>query len=119
MTPKYNLARRLRRALTPPEFKLWDRLKTRHPNGPIFRRQYAIGPYVLDMYCYKARLAIEVDGQHHGLNEVAARDARRDEWLRNQGIETCRINAADIYRDPDDVADGVYRLATERINSVR
>ncbi|MDC7683650.1 endonuclease domain-containing protein [Asticcacaulis sp. BYS171W] len=112
-------ARTLRRKLTPPEFMLWDRLKVRQDGGPVFRRQYAVGPYVLDMYCFKAKLAVEVDGQQHGLENVAEKDVRRDEWLKSQGIETYRINASDIYRNADEVADGVYRLAAERLKDLR
>ena len=58
-------ARRLRRALSPPEARLWNRLRERAPGLPTFRRQHPIGPYVLDFYCAKARLAIEIDGMSH------------------------------------------------------
>jgi very-short-patch-repair endonuclease len=55
-------ARRLRRALSPPEARLRSRLRARSPGAPAFRRQHPIGPYVLDFYCAKARFAVEIDG---------------------------------------------------------
>jgi very-short-patch-repair endonuclease len=56
------LARQFRRNLSPPEVRLWTRLRERKPGAPVFRRQHPIGRYVLDFYCAKARLAVEIDG---------------------------------------------------------
>jgi len=58
---KIALARKLRKEMTEPERLLWARLKSRE-NGLVFKRQQAIGPYVLDFFCHKAQLAVEVDG---------------------------------------------------------
>ena len=88
-------ARALRRTMSQPEARLWQYLRTR-PEGLKFRRQHPVGPYVLDFYCPAAKLAIEVDGEAHGLAE---RDLGRDLWLRNRGIDTLRIAAADLYGD--------------------
>ena len=62
-------ARRLRRALSAPEARLWSRLRERAPGRPVFRRQHPIGPYVLDFYCAKARLAVEIDGASHDMGD--------------------------------------------------
>ena len=117
MKPKYQLARTMRRNLTAPEWLLWERLKTRQPDAPVFRRQYALGSYILDFYCIRAKLAVEVDGGYHDINAQAeARDAKRDSWLSEQNIEVYRIPAADVFRDADGVADGVILLALGRLN---
>ena len=79
-------ARRLRRALSPPEVWLWSRLRQRAPGLPTFRRQHPIGPYVLDFYCAKARLAIEIDGMSHDVGDRAERDLRRDARLEARGV---------------------------------
>jgi very-short-patch-repair endonuclease len=55
-------ARRLRRKLSVPEARLWSLLRKRFTGQPIFRRQHPIGPFVLDFYCAKAKLAVEIDG---------------------------------------------------------
>ena len=88
-------ARTLRRAMTPPERRLWNALK-RQPDGFKFRRQHPIGPYVLDFFCFQAALAIEIDGISHELGSNATRDARRDEWMTRQGIRTLRFRALDV-----------------------
>ncbi|SEI64089.1 Very-short-patch-repair endonuclease [Sphingobium sp. AP50] len=95
-------ARKLRRALSPPEVALWQWLRSR-PDGFKFRRQHLAGPYILDFYCPSARLAIEVDGGGHDIAEQIARDARRDGWLQAQGLRVLRVRAVDIFRDFDAV----------------
>ena len=100
---KIALARQLRKTMTEPERLLWARLKSR-AQGVVFKRQQAIGPYVLDFFCYKAQLAVEVDG---GLHDHE-RDAVRDAYFANLGIETYRVSAAEIYRNADAVADGIW-----------
>src|SRR5262245_56243388 len=105
---------RLRRMLSAPEARLWSRLRVRAADQPIFRRQHPIGPYVLDFYCVKARLAIEVDGQSHDLGDRPQRDARRDAWLQESGVTVVRIPAADLMRRFEETADAIVRMAVER-----
>ena len=64
--------------------------------GPrAFCRQYAVGHYILDFYCAKAKLAIEVDGGQH--LEQAAYDAERTAWLaREHGIRVLRFANGDV-----------------------
>ncbi len=107
MKLKYYLAKTLRRAMTSAEFLLWERIKVRQPGGPIFRRQYPFGPYILDFYCIKARLAVEVDGLAHDRDEQAVRDVIRDAFVESYGLVVYRIPASDVYRDLNSVADGV------------
>jgi very-short-patch-repair endonuclease len=84
-------------------------------DGLVFKRQKAYGPYVLDFYCFAARLVIEVDGAAHGEDEKAARDIVRDAYLTGQGLHVLRIDAADIYRDSEEVANNVCLLAQDLI----
>jgi very-short-patch-repair endonuclease len=79
-------ARRLRRNLSPPEARLWSRLRARAPGTPVFRRQHPVGPYVLDFYCAKARLAVEIDGMSHDTADRPERDARKDARFKQRGI---------------------------------
>lgn len=106
-------ARRLRRALSAPEARLWRCLKARAPEQPVFRRQHPIGPYVIDFYCAKARLAIEIDGASHDMSDRPHRDARRDAWLAERGVTVMRIAASDLTRRFDDIADAIMRMASE------
>jgi very-short-patch-repair endonuclease len=106
-------ARRLRRSLSPPEARLWSRLRARTPGTAVFRRQHPLGPYVLDFYCSKAQLAVEIDGMSHDTADRPERDARKDAWLRKRGIAVMRVPAVDVARRIDDVADSIVRLAME------
>ncbi len=58
-----------------------------------------MGPYILDFYCSTARLAIELDGYSHGVEGAELHDARRDAWLRTQGITTLRFCNDDVRDD--------------------
>ena len=91
-------ARALRRTMSPPEVRLWQILRMR-PAGLKFRHQHPIGLYSLDFYCPSAKLAIEVDGDAHGMGDLPARDAARDAWLAARGLKTLRIPARELYGD--------------------
>ncbi|HXS49903.1 MAG TPA: DUF559 domain-containing protein [Sphingomicrobium sp.] len=106
----YKNARRFRRELSLPEKLLWVRIR----RGELhFRRQHAIGDYVLDFYCPAAKLAIEVDGAAHDLGNRPQRDDRRTSWLKSEGIDVLRVPAKDVLRDPDEIADAVIRLCAD------
>src|SRR3954452_20377057 len=108
--PRITKARHLRRTLSVPEARLWTRLRERAPGRPVFRRQHPIGPYVLDFYCAKARLAIGIDGLSHDMGDRPHRDTRRDAWLQTRGIEVVRIAAADLMYGCDAAADALFRM---------
>jgi very-short-patch-repair endonuclease len=111
----YVRAQALRRALTREELLLWLRLKGRQVAGQRFRCQHPIGPYILDFYCGRARLAVELDGSTHQSQEAMAHDARRDRWLRAQGIETLRIPLGVMVWDCDEVMAKIERTVQARI----
>jgi len=108
-------AKRLRRKLSVPEARLWSRLRARLPGQPIFRRQHPIGPYVLDFYCPKAHLAVEIDGISHDMADRPQRDEGRDVWLKKHGVTVMRIPASDLNRSVDEAADAIVRMATEML----
>ncbi|WP_434404392.1 endonuclease domain-containing protein [Sphingobium sp. DN12] len=95
-------ARSLRQSMTLPEVLLWQELRKR-PAGLRFRRQHPAGSYVLDFFCPRHRLAVEVDGEVHGRGDAPVRDADRDAWLVGEGIRVLRIPATDVLRDVEAV----------------
>lgn len=115
--PQTAFARKLRKNMSLPEMLIWTRLRTRQAGGPVFRRQYPFGPYVFDFYCARIKLVIEIDGYHHGVNGQGDRDEARDNFLIERGFEVVRIPASDVLADPEYIADGIYRLAMERLNA--
>ena len=110
----YRRACRMRRALTPPEARLWTCLKGGGLEGLKFRRQHPVGPYILDFYCHAARLAVEVDGADHDLPDQLAHDERRTRWLSTQGIEVLRVRSTDVRDHLDGALALILRHATGR-----
>ena len=107
-------ARKLRREMSLPEVKLWQILRT-SPGGHRFRRQHPAGPFVLDFFCARANLAIEIDGFAHETGDRPARDAARDVWLRERRIDTLRIPATDVLRDAGEMAGAIVGMVEERL----
>jgi very-short-patch-repair endonuclease len=94
--------------MTLPEILLWNLLR-KNPDGVHFRRQHAIGDYILDFYSADAKVCIEVDGLAHDMGNQAQFDAKRDAWLLSQGIETVRIQASEVLKSAETIADGLVR----------
>ena len=100
--------------MTPPETRLWVRLRIRRAGAPVIRRQHAIGPYVLDFYCSAVKLCIEVDGWGHNMGDQPERGEVRDAWLAAQGIETLRIPAIEVLKDVSAVTDMIVETIASR-----
>ncbi|MCD2323379.1 endonuclease domain-containing protein [Sphingomonas sp. IC-56] len=115
MRPETVLARQQRRAMALPEIILWEQLRGRKLSAK-FRRQQAIGPYVVDFYCAALRLVIEVDGEVHGRGDQPAQDLRRDEFLEQNGYRVLRIAAADILQDLGAVLASIVSLVASPLH---
>ena len=102
-------ARRLRKTMSLPEVLLWNELKGRK-GGIRIRRQHPAGPYIIDLYCPSAKLAVEIDGLSHELENQPQRDANRDEFLMSMGIETIRIAASDVLKSPVKIAEAILKM---------
>ena len=98
-------ARALRRNMTLPEGLLWRVLRER-PEGLKFRRQHPIGRCIVDFYCPAAKLVI---GESHSMGDRPERDARRDWWLKSQGLRILRFNAGDVMKDLQTVLTAINR----------
>ncbi len=106
-------AKRLRKAMTPPEIGLWLALR-QNDAGLHFRKQHAADDYVLDFYCARAKLAIEVDGEAHNRGDRPTRDAVRDAWLVSRGVRVLHYPATDVLTNLDSVVREIVRIAIER-----
>lgn len=98
---------RLRRDQTDAERRLWYYLRNKRLNGFKFFRQYSVGAYILDFYCPKCRLAIEVDGGQHMDN--AAQDAQRTHFLNEQNIRVVRFWNNDVLGNTDTVLEEILK----------
>jgi very-short-patch-repair endonuclease len=100
--PAVYVARKLRRAMSPPEVMLWQHLRSSKLGFKV-RRQHPIGPYIADFIVSAARLVIEIDGRAHDFGDRPDRDVRRDTYLEEQGYGVVRIDAGAVRRDLDSV----------------
>ncbi len=98
--------------MTKEERKLWyDFLK----NYPIqFKRQYHIGCYIVDFYCYRAKLIVELDGSQHYNGEVIQYDRNRTEYLESQGFLVLRFPNTDISQNFRAVCDYIHGIVQTR-----
>jgi very-short-patch-repair endonuclease len=107
----YELARQLRKDPTPAESRLWLVLRGNKLNGVNFRRQHAIGKYVVDFCSVKKKLAIELDGSQH--LEQSEYDIQRTAYLESQGYKVLRFWNAQVTND----MEGVIRSIEAAMNN--
>jgi very-short-patch-repair endonuclease len=109
------IARRLRKTMTPQEVKLWVHLRSWRQRGFHFRRQAPRNDYIVDFVCLKHKLVVEVDGGQHNFDEHAKRDQTRDDRLVRNGFRVLRFWNNEIDRNLNGVLtviDNELRRAT-------
>ncbi|MCK6584429.1 MAG: DUF559 domain-containing protein [Anaerolineales bacterium] len=92
---KLQRAKELRREMTPAEKILWEELRA-NKQGVHFRRQQVIQGFIVDFYCHKAALVIEVDGDVHDLQKEE--DERREKVLSALGLRVVRFGNDEVIR---------------------
>ncbi len=90
---------------TPAEATLWRILKNKQLNGWRWRRQHSIGNIILDFYCPKAKLGIELDGNHHFVAGGQIADDIKTEILHNYGIRVIHIENKLLWQMPDAILE--------------
>jgi len=103
-------SRQLRANTTGAERCLWGRLRRKQLKGCQFYRQKPIGDYIVDFYCPRAKLVVEVDGGHHFSDEVAERDMVRDEYLNALGLKVLRFTNSKVMKNAEGVVEKIRRV---------
>ncbi|AFY55858.1 hypothetical protein Riv7116_3402 [Rivularia sp. PCC 7116] len=99
----------LRRELTHTEKLLWQALRPRKIGGFKFRRQHPLGRFILDFYCAKCRLVIEVDGEiHHNRQDY---DTERTKYLQSYGYTILRFQNHEVIQNLDEVLENILQTA--------
>ena len=98
------LARKLRNNMSPPEVILWNQLKGKKL-GYGFHRQKPIDNYIVDFFCSKLKLIIEVDGEVH--KDKGEADIFRQSRLESLGLKLLRFKAIDIMKNLKDVIESI------------
>ena len=109
-----NLAQKLRNEMTKEEQQLWYRFLRRYPIQ--FKRQVTCGDYILDFYCPKAKLAVELDGLYHHFSKVSEKDKARNDYLNSLGIYVIRFPNSDIWQQLDVVCNQIDYMVKKRMN---
>ena len=102
----FKKAQMLRNNMTEPEKLLWKYLKENQLKGYKFRRQHPIDIFVVDFYCHKAKLVIEIDGESHTRSEIMNYDEGRTIELQNLGLKVIRFSN-------DQVNNDIYQVLKE------
>jgi len=103
-------ARGLRQTANAPKQVAWQALRQLRVHGYPTRRQFPVGVYIVDFAIPKARLVIEIDGGIHRLEQVQARDERREEDIRNLGWNVVRFSATEAMNGEWLLAEMMKRL---------
>lgn len=107
-----SLAKTLRKNMTPWERKLWYDFFRKYPVR--FQRQKALGNYIVDFYCAKVGLVIELDGGGHYSAEQAEKDEQRTRGLEAMNLTVVRICNLDIDRN----FSGVCELVEQTVKGL-
>lgn len=100
----------LRKNQTIAEKHLWQFLRNKQLKGHKFFRQYSIGPYIVDFYCPKLKLAIESDGGQHNQKPNRDYDTKRSKYLSHSGIKTIRYWNNQALSNPKSVLEDIINI---------
>ena len=105
-------ARNLRKNMTLEERTLWYRYLRGH--SAKFYRQRVIGNYIVDFYCAKAKLVVELDGSQHYENHGQEYDQIRTNYLKSLGLLVLRIPNTEVKKNLAGVCERIDQLLEER-----
>ncbi len=108
---KLERAKELRREMTPAEKILWQELRA-NKLGVHFRRQQIIAGFIVDFYCHKSTLVVEVDGDIHDFQQEE--DARREKVLREMGLKIVRFRNDEVLKNLSGVVGKIREVVSSR-----
>ncbi len=103
------LSRNLRKNLTDAERLIWSKIRGKQLKGFQFYRQKIIGNYIVDFYCPKSKVVIEVDGSQHYSAEGKKKDCIRDDYMKGVGITVLRFSDREVLENLETVLEEIWR----------
>ena len=100
-------ARQLRNNMTDAERHLWTKIKMKQLNEYHFYRQKPIGDYIVDFFCPKAKLVIEVDGSYHLVGEKIEYDRIKDDYMSSLGLRVLRFTNTEVLTNIEGVVEKI------------
>ena len=110
---KLNIAKKLRREMTPHKRKLWYLFLRKYP-VKIYK-QRIIDRFIVDFYCASAKLVIEIDGSQHYEEQGLAYDMERSYILESYGLKVIRYSNREIDREFSAVCEQIDQMIQQRI----
>ena len=107
------LANNLRKSMTDYEKRLWYKCLRLFPVR--FNRQKRLGNYIVDFYCHKAKLVIEVDGEQHYEEDFIKYDQERTKFLESYGLKVLRFSNYDIYDNFEGICEHIENIVKQRL----
>lgn len=96
--------------MTKTESIFWEGVRGKQLLGLRVKRQYGIGPYILDFYIPGKRIAIEIDGGVHQVPEIKVKDKNKDAFLSENGISVIRIDNEEVINDRKEIIESLKSL---------
>ena len=109
------ISQNLRKNSTKEEKLLWYNFLRLYK--PQFRRQYVIGNYIVDFYCHKAKLVVELDGSQHCEPMNIEYDQKRTLYLQSLGLYVLRLSNLDVIRQFGNVCDVIDQIVKSRASA--
>ena len=91
--------------MTPAEQLLWNKLRSKQCDSLKFRRQHAIGPFIVDFYCPEQLLVVEIDGDVHAEETKITKDRQRERYLRSLDLQIIRYTNYEVLNNLDGVLE--------------
>jgi len=101
-------SRLLRVNMTEAEKLLWEKLRGKQLKGYQFYRQKTIGNYIIDFYCPKAKLVIELDGGQHYSPEGKEKDRARDRYLKDIDLRVLRFSDKEVFENAQGIFERIW-----------
>jgi very-short-patch-repair endonuclease len=100
----------LRKNMTEAEKLLWSKLRRKQLKNSQFYRQRIIGNYIVDFYCPKSKLIIEVDGGQHYRNIGNKKDRMRDNYLKGIRMQILRVSDREVFKNLQGVLEKIFEV---------
>lgn len=106
------LRQSLRKDIPDAERFLWSKLRNKQILGYKFRRQFSVGKYIVDFYCPKTKLVIELDGSQHIQEKNKLHDEKRTLFLSELGLRVVRFWDNEVFSNTEGVLETIANNLT-------
>ncbi len=97
--------------------KLWQHLRHQQIFDAQFNHQKTIDHFIVDFYCEKAKLVIEINAAQHFDTMQRFKDTIRDDKLRGLGLKVLRFNNKQVLLKTEAVVEVIYGVVGKRLKN--